>query len=115
MAVNDEMLKRRRELGMTQEKVSQGAGMNITQYNGYERGRSSPTPPTLERIAKALSTTTEVLLNPGLIRSPQGSVSRTDLLSRLRSAFGNQVAEVLDLAPEDINIRIEILSNKGVL
>jgi transcriptional regulator with XRE-family HTH domain len=81
--------------------------MNVTQYNGYERGRSVPSPVTLPRLAKALQTTPEALLQRPV---PSGSSEAGgDVLRRLRNQFRAQVAAELTLAPDDITVRIEIL------
>jgi transcriptional regulator with XRE-family HTH domain len=108
MQVGDMLRERRLELGKTQEQVARDAGMNVTQYNGYERGRSMPSSVTLPRLAKALQTTSEALLRLGPGRSDH-SESRRDVIRRLRDQFRAQVAAELDLSPDDVNIRVEIL------
>lgn len=82
--------------------------MNVTQYNGYERGRSMPSPVTLPRLAKALQTTPEALLHRSPVRPVHGE-AKGDVLRRLRGQFRAQVATELDLVPDDVIIRIEIL------
>lgn len=59
----------------------------MTQYNGYERGRSVPSPATLARIATALQTTPEELLNRGSAVSAHGKTHETvgAVLQRLRN------------------------------
>lgn len=102
---------RRSELGLTQEAVAKAAGMNVTQYNGYERGRSAASPATLPRLAKALQTTPGTLLGQmvSTASARRGAEARREMLQRLKASFQEQVAAELELAPADICIRIEIL------
>lgn len=107
--IHDRLRERRDELGMTQEAVAAAAGMNVTQYNGYERGRSAPSDVTLPRLAKALQTTQETLM--GLATTPsarRASEPKRETLRRLKAAFEAQVAAELELAPADVAIRIEL-------
>ena len=82
--------------------------MNVTQYNAYERGRSAPSPVTLPRLANALQTTPEILLHQSAAR-PEHDEARVDVLRRLRNQFRAEVAAELDLTPDDISVRVEIL------
>jgi transcriptional regulator with XRE-family HTH domain len=110
MKVGDRLREARLALGKTQEQVALESKMNVTQYNGYERGRSRPAPATLKRIAEALQVTPEALL--GLPASADASVplgSRDEGLRALRSEFQGQVAAILGLAPAAIAVRIEVL------
>jgi transcriptional regulator with XRE-family HTH domain len=110
MEVSDRLRERRHELGFTQEEVAAAAGMNVTQYNGYERGRSAPSPVTLPRLAKALQTTQEALLGQAAVATTRrASEPRREALKRLKASFESQVAAELELAPTDIVVRIEIL------
>ncbi len=111
MDFKERLRARRAELGLTQEQVAAAAGMNVTQYNGYERGRSAASPVTLPRIARALETTQEALLGQvaSVTAARRGSESRREALQRLKAAFQDQVAAELELAPADIAIQIKIL------
>ena len=102
---------RRTELGMTQEEVAAAAAMKVTQYNGYERGRSAASPVTLPRIARALQTTPEALLGQVAAGTTarRRSESRREAVQRLKAAFQEQVAAELELAPADISIDIHLL------
>jgi len=111
MEIASRLREARVALGKTQEQVAQESGMNVTQYNGYERSRSRPAPATLERIAAALQTTSAALrgeLDPApadraAARSP-GEAVRS-----LRDQFQAQLAAELGLSPQQITIRIEVL------
>lgn len=111
MEFKERLRARRSELGLTQEVVAKAAGMNVTQYNGYERGRSAASPVTLPRLAKALQTTPEALLGQVVSTSSarRGAEPRREMLQRLKATFQEQVAAELELAPTDVCIRIEIL------
>lgn len=108
MEVNALLRERRHELGKTQEQVAREAGMNVTQYNGYERGRSAPSRVTLPRLAKALQTTPEALLPRSSVKRPDCE-ARGDVVRRLRNQFRAEVAAELDLAPDSVTVRIELL------
>lgn len=110
MKIGDRLREARLALGKTQEQVAAESKMNVTQYNGYERGRSRPAPATLERIADALQTTPQVLL--GLPATADGAAplgGRDEGLRTLRADFQSQVAAILGLAPAAIVIRIEVV------
>ena len=54
--------KRRKELGLTQEQLAEKVGVSRA-YMGYiEQARNTPALETLEKIAKALKTSTSELL-----------------------------------------------------
>ncbi len=110
MEVSHRLRERRHELGLSQAKVAAAAEMNVTQYNGYERGRSAPSSITLPRIAKALQTTQEALLGQAsMMTTRRTSEPLREALKRVKAAFVAQVAAELALAPADIVVRIEIL------
>ncbi|HEV2857655.1 MAG TPA: helix-turn-helix transcriptional regulator [Solirubrobacterales bacterium] len=47
----------RREVGISQEQLAEGAGTDLTQVGGIERGVRNPSYTTLLRLANALETT----------------------------------------------------------
>jgi transcriptional regulator with XRE-family HTH domain len=47
----------RSEVGMSQEQLAEGAGTDLTQVGGIERGVRNPSYTTLLRLAAALETT----------------------------------------------------------
>lgn len=106
--VAESLRSRRQELGLTQEFVAREAGMNVTQYNGYERGRSSPAPDTIIRLAKALQTDRETLTDRKFKPSETGE-SKSVLLRGHKEQFQIQIANELGLSVDDIIIHIEIL------
>lgn len=108
MEISAVLRDRRHEIGKTQEQVAREAGMNVTQYNGYERGRSVPSMVTIPRLAVALQTTTEALQGRGAVR-PRIGENKGDVLRSLREQFRAQIAVQLDLNPSDITIQVTIL------
>lgn len=110
MVVSDQLRKRRLARNMTQEQVAKAAAMNMTQYNGYERGRSVPLPATLARIATALQTTPGELLDHGSDVSARSATHETvgAHLQRMRNQFRSQIAAELGLPTDEISVRIEI-------
>ena len=109
MAVSNQLRERRLERNMTQEQVAKAAAMNLTQYNGYERGRSVPSPATLARIATALEATPEELLGRGSAPA-RGETHQTVgvQLQSLRNQFRSQIAAELGLPTDAVSVRIEI-------
>lgn len=55
----------RQGLSMSQEDLASAAGIDRTYVSGIERGIRNPTITVLARFAKALSTTSAVLLTKG--------------------------------------------------
>ncbi|RWL99601.1 MAG: XRE family transcriptional regulator [Mesorhizobium sp.] len=108
MEITDRLRERRLELGRTQEQVASDANMNVTQYNAYERGRSAPSSVTLPRIARALQTTVEALQERVPAVRSNSTLGRGDMIRTLQNQFRAQVAAELNLAVEDVTIRIEI-------
>lgn len=108
MTVSDRLRIRRQELGLTQEQVAHLAEMNVTQYNGYERGRSIPAVETMLRISKALKSEPRAFTESGSVDfSPTGH--RGSTFRELKEHFQSQVASLLGVGSQDICIRIEIL------
>lgn len=103
MDVGTRLRQAREALGKTQEQVAHDAGMHVTQYNGYERGRSRPALATLDRIATALDTTSGILCGRDGAQ-PEGN----KLLRVAREEFQTQVAALLGVSPREVMIRIEL-------
>lgn len=56
-ALGDAVRNRRIECGLSQEQLAEGAGTDLTQVGGIERGVRNPSYTTLLRLADALDTT----------------------------------------------------------
>ncbi len=108
MNLADNLRAARLAVGKTQEQVASKAGMHITQYNGYERGRSRPAAATLERLALALATTAgELESQKDVVATPihhPGTVSFAQMKADL-AAF---VAATLDVSVQQVVIKIEV-------
>jgi len=86
--IKDTLRAARLAVGKTQEAVAIEAGMHVTQYNGYERGRSRPAFPTLERLAVALKTTVAALSSDiGQISADDSNVQ--EMVDALRKAVAS--------------------------
>ncbi|MDR4306460.1 helix-turn-helix transcriptional regulator [Chelatococcus sambhunathii] len=112
MDISERLKAARAAMGKTQEQVAFEAGMNVTQYNAYERARSRPSPATLERIAAALQTTSEALTVPAAVSSSAtraSSVPRADVIQNLRDRFREDIAAELGVASDLLGVRIELL------
>lgn len=108
MNISQALKLQRQRLNFTQEYVAREAGMNVTQYNGYERGRSAPAPDTIVRLAKALQTDVKSITNSAEER-PVGEVDKSNVVRDLKDQFHIKIASELGLYVDDIVIRIEIL------
>jgi transcriptional regulator with XRE-family HTH domain len=64
------LVRRRRALGLTQERVASAAMMDQSQYSRIERGRVDPSIRMVTRLARALRTSPSELLAG--VRSPEG-------------------------------------------
>lgn len=54
MEIKGRLIRLREATGLDQYELAKRAGMSPSQLNRYERGKSRPTLPTLERLARAL-------------------------------------------------------------
>lgn len=61
-ALGDAISQLRAERGMSQEQLSDAAGIHITHVGGMETGTRNPSYATLVRLARALKTTPGALL-----------------------------------------------------
>lgn len=111
MKVGDRLRLARQARGLTQEALAREAGMNVTQYNAYERGRSSPSPGTLARLASALGTTAADLQPPALADQAIGERgSRTEITwAELRCDFQNRAAAFFGVSADEISVRVEVI------
>jgi len=110
MNIGDRLRAARLAVGDTQEQVAAKAGMNVTQYNGYERGRSRPTPQTMQRLAVALATDSATLSGEPHITVADGETTTavSSTIEKLRDAFRADVAAILGIAAKHIEVRIEL-------
>jgi transcriptional regulator with XRE-family HTH domain len=60
--LGEQMKRRARALGLSDAEVSRRAGLSVTRYNHYVRGRNNPDLETLIRIARVLDTTPHALM-----------------------------------------------------
>jgi transcriptional regulator with XRE-family HTH domain len=60
--VGQKVRKRRKQLGLTQEKLAQISGLHRTYIAGVEAGRRNISLKNLEKLAKALKVTPDDLL-----------------------------------------------------
>lgn len=105
MELGDQLRQARIATGKTQEEVAKAAGMHVTQYNGYERGRSRPAPETLKRIAHALDIPLDALEPSPVVGGGNRSASGFD---GLRDAFRREVAGMFGVPYDRISVRVEL-------
>jgi transcriptional regulator with XRE-family HTH domain len=102
--IADNIRKARLARGMTQEQLGAAAGgRSVNQINGYERGRSRPSPPVLLAIAQALGATPASLLaDPTSTRTLPTEGSFVQL-------FKKRCATAFDVPISAIKLTIEIV------
>jgi transcriptional regulator with XRE-family HTH domain len=111
MDIGDRLRQARAKAGKTQEQVAHDAQMNITQYNGYERGRSRPAPATLERLATALQTSVAELSRSAEVEDEEQSTRSSigeGALAQCFDQFKSDVASLLALPIERVSVHLEI-------
>ena len=111
MEMKDALRAARTLVDKTQEKVAAEAGMNVTQYNGYETGRSRPALATLERLAGPLGTSVKALMDELEPKRAAGvEVDQpTQTVDSLRDDFRVQMAALLNVAADKLIIRVELV------
>lgn len=105
----------RQERGWNFEEMSRQTGISISYLNEIEKGKKSPQPDMVRRLAKALETTPEFLASPELTKqlAPLGDLLQSNFLNELPlDLFGielQQVVEIIARAPESVNAFISAL------
>lgn len=113
MKLQERLAAARLAAGKTQRQVANEAKppMDVTQYNGYENGRSRPNRDTLERLSVPLNRSVEYFIGQDELTSEASESADAhceETVSTLRDALRLKVAAQLGLPPEDIVVRIEI-------
>ncbi len=91
----------RTEVGMTQVKLAQTAGLSVDSIRSIERGDGSPRMESLEKIAKALRVDAAELLNFGgreFRALAEGPPECLDLWNLLKNKKRGQAKKVYELA-----------------
>lgn len=69
-ALGQRVAQRRRELHLTQEELAERAQVNVKTVQGVEQGRTEPELRTMRRVASALDTTLDGLVNLAKAQRP---------------------------------------------
>lgn len=65
MTVGDRIKELRANKGFTQSDLAKLVGLTYIQVGRYEKGKSNPSADVLQKLASALDTTTDFLMNGG--------------------------------------------------
>ncbi|MDK7375345.1 helix-turn-helix transcriptional regulator [Weeksella virosa] len=63
MAINERIKQLRTENNFTQSELAEKVGLTYIQIGRYEKGKSSPSADVLQKLADALNTSTDFLMN----------------------------------------------------
>ncbi len=105
----------RQERGWNFEEMSRQTGISISYLNEIEKGKKSPQPDMVRRLAKALGTTPDFLTSPELTKqlAPLGDLLQSNFLNELPlDLFGielQQVVEIIARAPDRVTAFISAL------
>ncbi len=94
--------------GLSQEELAQAAGMHSSQISAYETGLKIPRPATQARLAHALGTTPEAVLEAAEILRPRSATgpSRVGTSASTRAAqIGETVRRQVEAAFHDAALR----------
>lgn len=92
MSIGERIKKLRSVKGYTQSDLATLVGLTYIQVGRYEKGKSSPSSEVLQKLADALSTTTDFLMNGGT-EQVEAQLTDKELL--------RQFQEVEKLEPDD--------------
>ncbi len=96
MTVGDRIKQLRKQKDLTQSNLAKVVDLTYIQIGRYETGKSNPSADVLQRLAKALETTTDFLMNGSTDEVVSAQLSDMELL--------NQFKEVEKMTPEDKNL-----------
>lgn len=114
MKFNERLKKYREEKGLTQAQLSELAGITTRQIQNYEGGKARPRLDAAEKIAKALSITTDELLGNADMLVAQaaekygarGAKQAQQLTDELTGLFTGG-----DLAEEDMELMMKAIQD----
>lgn len=92
MAIGDRIKQLRTSKELTQTDLAKLVGLTYIQVGRYEKGKSNPSSDVLQKLAQALDTTTDYLMNGGT-EQVEAQLSDRELL--------RQFQEVEKLEPSD--------------
>ncbi len=105
----------RQARGWSFEELARQTGLSLSYLNEIEKGKKSPQPETLHKLADALGTTADFLLSPEL-PAQYASISRlleSNFLNELPLDFfgirPQQVVEIMARAPDRVNAFISAM------
>ena len=78
----------RKARGMSQAELAEAVGVHFTQVSRYERGDSRPNSATVTRLARALDTTVDYLMNGSADEIAADAGLERELIARLRQIQG---------------------------
>jgi len=83
MSIGERIKELRTDKGMTQSDLAELVDLTYIQVGRYEKGKSNPSSEVLQRLAVALNTTTDFLMNGGT-EQVEAQLSDKELLEQFK-------------------------------
>lgn len=96
MAIGERIKQLRAVAGLTQTELAEKVGLTYVQVGRYETGKSKPSSEVLQKLAVALETSTDFLMNGDQSEAISAQFTDKDLLKQFKA--------VQLLSPEDKNV-----------
>lgn len=84
MSLADRLKSARKNKNFSQQELAKASNVHYSNIGRYERGDAKPSAEVLNRIAQALDTTPDFLINGTLQDKAENSISDTELLNQFR-------------------------------
>jgi transcriptional regulator with XRE-family HTH domain len=84
MSLADRLKNARKDKNLSQQELAKISDVHYSNIGRYERGDAKPSAEVLNRIAQALDTSPDYLINGTLQDKAESSISDTELLNQFR-------------------------------
>jgi transcriptional regulator with XRE-family HTH domain len=84
----DRLKQARGNKGLSQNELANAIGVHVTNISRYERGENRPTTDVLTKLANALDTTSDFLMNGSTNEAADSNISDKELLSLFKKISG---------------------------
>ena len=92
---SEKVTEARTELGMTQTQLGDAAGVSLRTVLDYEKGRKTPRPGTMLRLAKALGVSVKFLSDDACL-DPAEDIEKDGYIEEARERYGTREARSVE-------------------